>query len=264
MRKVIYCILTVLFIAVAGFLYLLRPNVGSLQIEKQIIAHAGGRFQGHNYTNSLEAVENAIRNGVQYIELDLSITSDSQLVCTHDWETYAKQVGLSETIEIPCFSEFEQSRLFSCLTPMTMHLIDSVWTANPNLYLVTDKISDFETIDKNLGKYKERMLVECFSYEDYVEFVKAGYYRPMLSVAPQNYLLLRQRIYQFRKDPEFIIPDMFVVDKHDLDKQYEGWNPLKWLENTSYAAYTARNRQEADSMFKANDQIRLIYVDDIE
>lgn len=262
MRKFIYCILFT-FIFAGGILYLFRPNTSDSSANHAIIAHAGGSIYGKTYTNSLEAVENAIAQGVKYIELDLSVTSDDSLVCTHDWKTFASQAG-RESTETPSYSEFIGSRIYSCLTPMTMHLIDSIWSANPNLYLVTDKVSDFDIIDKNLGWLKDRLLIECFSYEDYVRFTENGYYLPMYSVAPENFLLLRQRIYKLRKDRSFIIPDMFVVNKDDIRQQYKGWNPLKWLECTSYAVYTAHNRQEADSLFNDNDQIRLIYVDDVE
>lgn len=257
-----YCILFAI-ILIGCILYLFRPNISSTVISHAIIAHAGGSIYGNTYTNSLEAVENAISHGVKYIELDLSVTSDGYLVCTHDWKTFASQAG-RESIEVPSYSEFIDCRIHSVLTPMTMHLIDSVWTANPDLYLVTDKVSDFNIIDKNLGWLKDRLLIECFSYEDYVQFTKNGYYLPMLSIAPDNYMLLRQRIYKIFRDPDYVIPDIFVVNKNSLLHQYDGWNPLRWLEYTSYAPYSAHNRQTADSMFEANSQIRLIYVDDVE
>ena len=47
------------------------------------IAHRGGRFSGAE--NTMEAFENAISLGYKYIETDLHITKDQQLVVFHDY-----------------------------------------------------------------------------------------------------------------------------------------------------------------------------------
>ena len=48
------------------------------------VAHAGGGIDGETYTNSYEALDRAVNDGFRYLELDLSFTSDDQLVCIHD------------------------------------------------------------------------------------------------------------------------------------------------------------------------------------
>ena len=79
------CILIFLCVGIAITIALLKPISGEYASTK-LIAHAGGAIDGHVYTNSKEAVLNSINNGSKYIELDFSLTSDSELVCVHRWE----------------------------------------------------------------------------------------------------------------------------------------------------------------------------------
>ncbi|MBT8412473.1 MAG: sulfatase-like hydrolase/transferase, partial [Octadecabacter sp.] len=48
------------------------------------VGHAGGVYQGRTYTNSIDALT-ANRDLYEIIEIDLSWTSDDELVCLHDW-----------------------------------------------------------------------------------------------------------------------------------------------------------------------------------
>lgn len=136
------------------------------------IAHAGGMIDGYTYTNSLEAVNNAIMNGIRYIELDLAFTSDDSLVVSHEWMG-SKDILVED--EAPSYADFMAHRVYGRFTPIDYARIDSIMQANPKLYLVTDKISDYETIVKYFKKYKNRLIVECFEDEDYYKLKEDGY-----------------------------------------------------------------------------------------
>lgn len=58
------------------------------------IAHAGGNIDGHLYTNSREAVENALESGFNFIEIDFSVTRDGHLVAIHDWKSFGQMTGI--------------------------------------------------------------------------------------------------------------------------------------------------------------------------
>ena len=134
---------------------------------QEYIAHAGGSIHGYCYSNSLEVVQNSLEHGIDFIELDLSVTSDGQLVAWHDWNfewTYA-----------PTHDEFMARKIYGLFTPIDFPRMDSILSANPGLSLVTDKISDPAIIDQWLHKYKKRVWVECFSDEDYFTLQKMGY-----------------------------------------------------------------------------------------
>jgi len=50
-----------------------------------LVAHAGGGTSGGRHSNSLEAIEKAHAAGFSWFEVDLSFTSDGELVLLHDW-----------------------------------------------------------------------------------------------------------------------------------------------------------------------------------
>ncbi len=60
------------------------------------IAHAGGGFQGKTYLNTLEAINNSVNLGVNFIELDFQYTIDSVVVLAHDVVTVGEKEFLSD------------------------------------------------------------------------------------------------------------------------------------------------------------------------
>ena len=76
-RSQIFLILTFITILVFSlFLY--------LNFHKKLrVAHAGGQYNGKNYSNSIEAIEHNLKF-VKYFELDLQLTKDKRLVCLHE------------------------------------------------------------------------------------------------------------------------------------------------------------------------------------
>jgi len=64
-------------------------NFISMRRQRQLawlprVGHAGGVYQGKTYTNSIDALS-ANQDLYEIIEIDLSWTSDDDLVCLHDW-----------------------------------------------------------------------------------------------------------------------------------------------------------------------------------
>ena len=125
-------------ISLVFIIYLIRPNYSDRVKGQYYIAHAGGEIDGYAYTNSKEAVENAIKNGINYIELDLSLTSDSILVCAHDWKAFNIQTGVSEDSVAISFEEFKKRKIYSRFSPLSIYELDSILLSNPGLFLVTD------------------------------------------------------------------------------------------------------------------------------
>lgn len=52
----------------------------------KLIAHALGGYEGHIYNNTEEALINSINNNFKFIEVDMTLTSDNELVCSHGWD----------------------------------------------------------------------------------------------------------------------------------------------------------------------------------
>lgn len=121
----------------------LRPvkiNGDEWFVDHPLIYHAGGAIDGGSYTNSVEAVENTLREGNRFIELDFRYTSDQQLICNHDW----RDVFLEDrelTLE-----EFTASKIQGKFTPLTAEHLIEIMREHPDMYLVTD-VKDEGCID---------------------------------------------------------------------------------------------------------------------
>lgn len=155
---------------------LLSCNSREQEWHPQLIAHAGGGIDGNIYTNSHEALNRAIDTGYKYIEFDLQFTADSVLVAAHSWEEYNTFCGREERGDsAPLLSEFVSGRIFGKYTPLTAREINDYFTRNSNIILVTDKVSDPKILNEYFPTLKERMVVEAFSYDHYIELRKQGY-----------------------------------------------------------------------------------------
>ena len=215
------------------------------------IAHAGGSIDGHTYTNSREAVEHAIACGITYIELDLGLTSDHELVAVHDWGAFNEMTtGIYDTTALT-LDEFRERKIYDRYTPLAFADIDSIWEANPGLVLVTDKISDPAIIGKYFHHMKERVVVECFRGSDFLALREAGFLEVMLSQCP---------------------PAQPTEAYADFDA-YCFWHgnaeglPACIGPDTPgylYAVFSYPDRQQADALFALDPRIKLIYIDDVE
>ncbi|MEE1253580.1 MAG: sulfatase-like hydrolase/transferase [Paludibacteraceae bacterium] len=198
------------------------------------IAHAGGSVYRYMYSNSLEAVRNTLAHGYDFMELDLSVTSDGELVAWHDWQF--------EWTGAPTHDEFMARKIYGLFTPIDFPRMDSILTANPQLTLVTDKISDPAVIDWWLGKYKDRMWVECFSDEDYFALQEKGYHVLASCVPP------------LKTDTPAVIRGYAFNYRHCAD--------LSQCDGDCFALFGGEiSRRKADSLFSTDPRIRFVYVD---
>lgn len=121
----------------------LRPvktNGDEWFIDHPLIYHAGGAVDGGSYTNAVEAVENTLREGNRFIELDFRYTSDHQLICIHDWKD-----AFLEDKELT-LEEFAASKIQGKFTPLTAEHLIEIMREHTDMYLVTD-VKDKGCID---------------------------------------------------------------------------------------------------------------------
>ena len=202
--------------------------------KQKYIAHAGGCIYRYLYSNSLEAVNNALDHNMKYIELDLSVTSDGQLVAWHDWQF--------EWTETPTHDEFMARKIYGRFTPIDFPRLDSILTANQRLSLVTDKLSDPAVIDKWLQPYKKRVWIECFSDDDYFALQQMGYHVLLSQVPPYK-----------SEEPALIRNYTF---------NYLHCSDLSDRDGDTFALFGGQITQSlADSLFETDPRIRFIYID---
>lgn len=144
-----------------------------------LIAHACGQIDGKDYTNSLESLLLAIRNGYKFIEIDLRITDDNKIVAIHDFNQFIRMTGNANLNNI--FQDIIKQKIYTKYTPLTGEKINELFNKNKNLILVTDKISDFDILLNNFN-FTDRMIVEVFSVKKYKEALKKGILYPALCV----------------------------------------------------------------------------------
>lgn len=146
------------------------------------IAHATGSIDGHTYLNCKEGVEQSLANGYKYIEFDLGLTTDSILVCLHDWAFFHKKT-ISDTIDSNSSilsSEFKTRKILQKYTPLTVEDVLLIRESYPFI-IVTDKISDAAILNKVFKNKRGKVMVEAFNISDYKELKRAGYI-PMMSL----------------------------------------------------------------------------------
>ncbi len=141
------------------------------------VAHAGGQLDGATYTNSLEALEKNYEAGFRAFEIDLSFTSDRELVCLHDWdESFTRSFDLPPASPVS-LQEFERlvqerSSVTKCTLASLMHWFDE----HHDAILITDvKERNLEALEHISTRYPQllsRIVPQIYQPDEY-ESVKA-------------------------------------------------------------------------------------------
>lgn len=224
----------------------------------EYIAHAGGIINGSSMTNSLEAIDHAFLSGIRFVELDLMLTADSELVTGHDWELFRQMTDNPVSSEPMTLNDYCRQRICGKYTPVTWQMIDSLLDVHPDLYLVTDKISSPEILEKFLGTYRSRIMVECFLGKDYFRLQELGYYKVFLSVHPPY-------IKTAKRDKRAGLP---VFENYAFWYIGKGFNEITpdytSAYGTEFAVFTMPDRHSADSLAALDRRIRYVYIDNVE
>lgn len=151
----------------------------------QLIAHAGGAIWGFRYSNSLEALDEAYKNGFRYIELDLELTSDGEIVLIHDWESMAERMLFSEGVRTR--EEFLSSPVFMSLTLLDASGLRRWMDGHKDAYIITDvKQKDnaalLEKLKSILGGASARIIPQIYSFDEYEAVISLGYPDVILTV----------------------------------------------------------------------------------
>ncbi|GAB6011612.1 glycerophosphodiester phosphodiesterase family protein [Viscerimonas tarda] len=180
-----------LFIVILTIVWLAIPSPESFRCERFpiLIAHGGGGINGQIRSNSREAVELSVKNGYCFIELDMQITKDGHIAAVHFWSDLYEQTGL-EGDTIPLSSaDFKLRKIQGYQHTLLGNDIKELFPDTVR-YLVTDKIKDYDLIIKEIEVDKNKLLVEVFSYPQYLDALQKGIKYPMLNTI--NFQKLRK------------------------------------------------------------------------
>ena len=157
----------------------------------RFIAHAGGGIENKIYTNSLEAIQNSIKNGFKLIEIDLIETRDGFFIGGHsDWKSFKKKI-FSENKNIDnkpmLLEEVKKIKIFNKYTPITIDEINNIFSKNKELILFTDKTNNFKKILRDFKFDKNRIVVEVFGRDNYFLAIEEGIVNPMFAANSNDY-----------------------------------------------------------------------------
>jgi len=216
--------LIALIVAYMSVFYITAPIPADFEYDDNLsapilISHAGGEIDGHHYTNSVEAITRSISNQYKFIELDLRKTADNHIVALHDWKRFHKFSGYEGKSERLDLSQCKQRVLFDKFHPATAEDINNLFIGT-GVFLVTDKIRDFDLLKNEIQISKDSMLVECFSYHSYVKALKKGIKFPMLSLGNGYKTLLYKNLCKYNKVKIVTCSIELIEKKPDLMKEF--------------------------------------------
>ncbi|QTH42381.1 hypothetical protein J4772_33760 [Cohnella sp. LGH] len=145
-----------------GSLYRADPP-GPASGDFRTIGHAGGRLDGVDYTNCLEAFElSYTQRGHRVFEADILLTLDGEPVLRHDWEAYLyrhlhqkRPEGQAEGQPLT-LEQFKSLKILNRYTPVTAADLFSFLIRYPDACMVTDtKHSDPRLAERQFSKLVE-------------------------------------------------------------------------------------------------------------
>ena len=175
-RIVLGCFLVILFLVGGGAVVLAGPV---------LVAHAGGAVHGWPDSNSLEALENAVASGFEYIELDMILTSDGVVVLNHNWENIANRIpGVANGVM--SHEEFIGHRIFGRLTPLDLEGLIGFLAENPGPRIITDtKDTDYAALYFIAEYYPEfiyRFIPQAYQFADVARIRRLGFEDIILTI----------------------------------------------------------------------------------
>lgn len=158
--------------------------------EPESIAHACGAIDGEVYTNSREAFLKALSDGWRFIEIDLRKTLDGVYFGAHRVKDFNRLTGHPWLYEIPPTAhQLKERKLYGRFTPLLLTEAAELLKDRPDVYLVTDKASDFTQLLAEFP-YPERLIVEVRTPAHAAAARKAGIRHVALST--QDFALAQQ------------------------------------------------------------------------
>lgn len=161
-------------------------NDESTQGKEAYIAHGGGVGDFH-YTNCMEAVMDSIEKGFKYIEIDMLETIDGHFVGGHGWGDLSYLTGTpAAQLKQMTTPELKGLKIREKYTILTSEDIKAIMEKYPEIVLVTDIVSNFELLTKEIP-YTDRMIVEVYGGPYfYQKALEAGIRYPAYSITSLN------------------------------------------------------------------------------
>jgi hypothetical protein len=147
---------------------------------EHLVAHAGGAIDGNVYTDSREAIENAIKYGHKFIEIDFIKSSDGAYVAGHDWELVNKMTNREDLTDKPqSLKEYKNAKILNKYTTLDETDVAELMEKYPDWIMLIDKARDIEQLAKSFP-YKDRIILQVYGLHRYFKALKYGFKYPVL------------------------------------------------------------------------------------
>lgn len=183
---------------------------------EKVIAHGGGAYRGYETTNSVEAVNNSIKNGFKMIELDMEFSSDDKIIMLHDWDrTTVHYFGKSFDNKIT-ERQFLNLTVHGQFEVLTFDKLTKILDKYPDVKIVTDTKGDNEKLLTKIAleypNYKDRITPQIYDYDEYEWVKELGYTDIIFTLYAQAKVDIEKLINFIRANDIYAVtmPDYYV------------------------------------------------------
>ena len=144
------------------------------------VAHAVGGVNNDIYTNSYQALDNNIKKGFTYFEIDFVFTSDNEIVCLHDWnDSFYSNFGYLPSDRLSLEQFVKSVELSGKYKNCTLHGL-SIWMMNnPSAILITDvkgsNIDALKKIHSVIPDSNKRVIPQIYNPNEFSEVKEVGF-----------------------------------------------------------------------------------------
>lgn len=253
-NKLFYIVSILLLMVILGVFLSFRDDHYEMENfnlpREKMIAHASGAIDGHVYINSLESLELSAARGYKYIEIDLLLLIDKKrgFFAAHDYEKFKEITGVSEIFKNIDRQSIKKLKILGKYTLLTDDMILDFFTKHPDIWLVTDKVTDYVLLNEKLGALKNRMIVEFWTDNQYEEAKKYGF-----KYLAYNINRVEDIPFIFSKGYNFITMSVKFLDKYKKTIQ-----ELRLQKGVKVLLYSLKNKED---VAKYNEFVDFIYYD---
>ena len=226
--------------------------------ENNYVAHALGGVNGKTYTNSKEAIENALAKGFRFFEADVNLTSDDKLVLVHGWDEkdYNERFGVvfDEEHKMMSYDEFKDTKLWGEYTTLDFKDLVDYMKNTPGRYVMLD----FGKKDAEYLRKAYQEILNTTNDADVLDrFIVGGHNTEMVETIKDLYDFKLYNLYWAAKENR---KDARIDTKEEFLK-YCQRNSITSL-STSVSTY--ETEKSTIEWFKKNGMIVYLYTEDDE
>lgn len=262
-RKVTILSLAIMIFASVFTIPAFASNGGAQTVQQQKkmvnIAHRGA--SGHAPENTMAAFEKAFEMKADYIEIDVQMTKDGELIAIHDTTVDRTTNGtgsvgdytLEEIQQLDAGSWFGQEFAGEQI-PTFEEIIDTyrgkigllIELKSPELYPgVEEKVAE-ALIERNMHKpNNKKIIIQSFNHESVQQS------KELLQNIPHGVLagtawanVTDEQLAQFATYADFFNPNMNIVTDELVDRVHNS--------GMKVYSYTVRTQEQADNLFERN------------